>query len=58
MLDKVKQDLFTVPGIIVTLIHLCFVVGVSTCWIAFQTQVMGNDPLAAIQKTPGKTSGK
>lgn len=50
MFDKIKQDLFTVHGIVTTLIHMCFVVGVVTCWVAYQTKVLGNDPVAAAKK--------
>lgn len=50
MFEKIKQDLFTIHGILTTLIHLCFVVGFVTCWIAYQTKVMGKDPLKQIQQ--------
>jgi hypothetical protein len=50
MFEKIKQDLFTIHGLVTTIMHVCFVVGIVTCWIAVQTQVLGNDPLAVIQK--------
>ena len=52
MFDKIKQDLFTIHGIVTTLIHVCFVVGIVTCWIGVQVQILGNDPLEAIQAQP------
>lgn len=55
MINKVKEDLFTIPGIVTTLIHVCFVVGVVTCWIGIQTQVLGNDPVAEFQKQSGRS---
>jgi len=48
MLKKVKEDLFTIPGILTTLIHVCFAVGLITSLILFQTEVMGIDPTRTI----------
>jgi len=56
MFQKIKEDLFTIHGILTTLIHVCFVVGAITCWIGIQTQVLGNDPFAVIQQQNTKTS--
>jgi hypothetical protein len=66
MFEKIKQDLLTIHGIVTTLIHMFLIVGGVTCWIAFQTQVLGKDPLAPKQdssdekpnKPTGRTSGK
>lgn len=55
MFEKIKQDLFTVHGVLTTLIHLFFVVGFVTCWIAYQTKVMGVDPLASAKKAESDT---
>lgn len=51
MFDQVKANLFTIPGLIVTFIHVFVAVGFITCWVAFQTQIMGVDPLAPLQPT-------
>ncbi|CAB4141213.1 hypothetical protein UFOVP410_52 [uncultured Caudovirales phage] len=58
MIEKIKQDLFTIHGVLTTLIHVCFLVGMVTCWIGIQTQVLGNDPLAAIQKQTSSLNKK
>lgn len=50
MFDEIKRNLFTIPGVIITLIHVFIAVGVITSWIFFQVQIMGNDPLAVIQQ--------
>ena len=49
MFSRIKEDLFTIHGLMTTLLHVCFVVGVVTCWIAVQTQVLGNDPIEQVQ---------
>lgn len=58
MLDKIRQDLFTIHGVITTLLHVCIVVGIVTCWIGIQTQILGNDPLAAMQKQQTASTSK
>jgi hypothetical protein len=45
MFEQVKANLFTVSGILITFVHVFVAVGFVTCWVAFQTQVLGNDPL-------------
>lgn len=42
----VKELLFTVTGIAVTLLHVAFFVGVVTCTIGFKVYVLGEDPAA------------
>lgn len=49
MLKKVKQDLFTITGILTTLIHLFIVVGAITTIIIFQTQVLGIQPTLIVR---------
>jgi hypothetical protein len=46
MFENIKANVFTIHGIITTLIHLFLVVGFITCWVTFQVQVMGNRPSA------------
>lgn len=50
MIAKIKEDLFTIHGVVTTILHVCFVVGVVTCWIGVQTQVLGNDPVEQLQQ--------
>lgn len=56
MFSKVKQDLFTVPGILTTLFHVFFLVGFVTCAILFRTEVLGFDPTTV--KSVTRTSRK
>lgn len=46
MIDNIKQLLFTPTGIIVTLLHVAFFVGVVTCTVGFKLYVLGEDPAA------------
>jgi len=50
MIDNVKQLLFTPTGIIVSVLHVAFAVGIVTCWIGIQTQILGNDPIEQVQQ--------
>jgi hypothetical protein len=54
MFDQIKAHLFSIPGIVTTFIHVFLVVGFVTCYMAFQTQVLGNDPLAQVQQVKPK----
>jgi len=54
MFSRIKEDLFTLHGLCTTVLHVCFVVGVVTCWIAVQTQVLGNDPIEQVQALKGR----
>ena len=54
MLNNVKSHLFTIDGILITVVHVCVVVGFVTCAIFFQTQVMGVDPFAPRTAAAGK----
>jgi hypothetical protein len=54
MFDSVKANLFTVPGLVVTVIHVFVAVGFITCYVLFQTQIMGVDPMAPIAETSTK----
>ena len=58
MFDSVKTNLFTVHSIIEAFIYLFMVVGFVTCWILFQTQVMGNDPMAPLTQATGSHGRK
>lgn len=53
MMQRIKEDLFTVHGLITTLLHVAFVVGAITSWVLIQSEVLGYDP-----KAPVVTSGK
>lgn len=43
MLDTVKANLFTVSGLIVSIIHVMLVVGLLSCWMFINVQVLGHD---------------
>jgi hypothetical protein len=44
MFANVKAHLFTVDGILITLVHVFVTVGFITCAIFFQTEILGHDP--------------
>lgn len=48
MFENVKANLFTIHGVLTTLVHVFVVVGFVTCYVAFQTQIMGVDPMAPV----------
>jgi|688.fasta_scaffold1235004_2 hypothetical protein len=54
MFEQIKANIFTVHGIITSLIHLFLVVGAVTVWIGTQVYVLGNDPVAQMQGQPVK----
>lgn len=58
MFGKVKEDLFTIHGIITTMIHVCFIVGFITSFMIFQTEVMGNDPVSAMSSATNLSKRK
>lgn len=51
MFDEIKRNIFTIHGVITTVIHVFLVVGFVTSWVVFQVHVLGNDPVAAIQQS-------
>lgn len=51
MFEQIKANLFTIHGIVTSLIHLFVVVGAVTVWIGTQVYVLGNDPVAQMQKS-------
>jgi hypothetical protein len=53
-MTKIKELLFTPTGIIVTVLHVCFFVGVITTLIGIRVYVLGDDPATAIAATTGK----
>jgi hypothetical protein len=46
MFENIKNNIFTIHGVITTLIHLFLVVGFLTCWITFKVYVLGQRPVA------------
>jgi hypothetical protein len=50
MIQEIKQLLFTPTGIIVSVLHVAFAVGIVTCWVGIQTQILGNDPIEQVQQ--------
>ena len=55
MFQQIKENIFTIHGLITTLIHLFLVVGFVTSWVTFQVHVLGNDPVEQFQQ--GMASG-
>lgn len=53
-MKAIKELLFTPTGIAVSLLHLCFFVGVITCVIGVRVYVLGDDPAMAVKATVGK----
>lgn len=53
-MKAIKELLFTPTGIAVSLLHLCFFVGVVTCVIGVRVYVLGDDPAAAVKATVGR----
>lgn len=43
LINEVKQDLFTLKGIAVTLLTDLIVIGIMGSWIFINVQVLGND---------------
>jgi hypothetical protein len=53
-MKAIKELLFTPTGIAVSLLHLCFFVGVITCVIGVRVYVLGDDPAMAVKATVGR----
>jgi hypothetical protein len=53
-MEAIKELLFTPTGIAVTVLHVCFFVGVITCIISVRVYVLGDDPARALQTTIGR----
>jgi len=45
-MKQVKELLFTPTGLMVTVLHVCFLVGLITCTVGFKLYVLGEDPAA------------
>lgn len=54
MFDQIKANIFSIHGVITSIIHLFLVVGAVTVWIGTQVYVLGNDPVAQIQQQTQK----
>lgn len=48
-MKTVKELLFTPTGIVVTVLHVAFFVGVVTCTIGIRVYVFGDDPTEAVK---------
>lgn len=44
-MKQVKELLFTPTGLMVTVLHVCFLVGLITCTVGFKLYVLGEDPV-------------
>lgn len=49
MFDKIKDNIFSIHGVVTSLIHLCLIAGAVTLWVGMQVYVLGNDPMAQVQ---------
>lgn len=58
MFEQIKNNVFTIHGVITSLIHIFLIVGGVTSWILFQTQVMGFDPSKPPAAQTEKGKGK
>lgn len=54
MFEQIKANIFSIHGVITSIIHLFLVVGAVTVWIGTQVYVLGNDPVAQIQQQTQK----
>lgn len=54
MFDQIKANIFSIHGVITSIIHLFLVVGAVTVWIGTQVYILGNDPVAQIQQQTQK----
>jgi hypothetical protein len=45
LVEKVKHDLLSISAVIVTILHIFMIVGGVTCWIGFQAEVLGKEPI-------------
>jgi hypothetical protein len=43
LINEVKQDLFTIKGLAVTLLTDLIIIGLLGCWIFINVEVLGND---------------
>jgi hypothetical protein len=53
-MKAIKELLFTPTGIMVTILHVCFFVGVVTTVIGVRVYVLGDDPAMAVKATVGR----
>jgi hypothetical protein len=53
-MKAIKELLFTPTGIMVTILHVCFFVGVVTTVIGVRVYVLGDDPATAARATMGR----
>jgi len=53
-MKAIKELLFTPTGIAVTILHVCFFVGVITTIIGVRVYVLGDDPAMAVRATVGR----
>lgn len=51
LITEIKQDLFTLKGIAVTLITDMIVLGILGSWMFFNVHVMGNDVVLSVPST-------
>lgn len=53
MLEQALKNVFTLHGVITSLIQVSMITGILTLYVVFQVQVMGNDVMIGSQDYPG-----
>jgi hypothetical protein len=57
-MTRVKDNIFSLSGLITTVIHVFMISGLVTCYIMFQSQVMGVDPMSSGKASAAQGKGK
>jgi hypothetical protein len=58
LMSRVKDNIFSLSGLITTVIHVFMISGLVSCYILFQSQVMGVDPMAGTKAPAAQGKGK
>jgi hypothetical protein len=58
LMTRVKDNIFSLSGLITTVIHVFMISGLVTCYIMFQSQVMGVDPMSGGKASAAQGKGK
>lgn len=58
MFERIKENIFTVHGLLTTVIHVFLAVGFVTSWVVVQVHILGNDPVAALQSSSTSSAKK
>lgn len=58
MLEQIKSNLFTLHGLITSVIHATLVIGILSSWVFFRVQVMGEDVSISVPSASAMRSHK